>query len=83
MAETADVVVIGGGCIGASIALHLAREGVRDVLLVERAYLCAGTTGQSGAIVRQHYSNDFTAAMARDSLAIFREWADRIGGGDP
>jgi len=83
MAETAGVVVIGGGCIGTSIALHLAREGVRDVLLVERAYLCAGTTGQSGAIVRQHYSNDFTAAMARDSLAIFRAWADWIGGGDP
>ena len=50
---------------------------------LERAYLCAGTTGQSGAIVRQHYSNDFTAAMARDSLAIFRDWAERIGGGDP
>jgi len=83
MAEPADVVVIGGGCIGTSIALHLAQEGVRDVLLVERAHLCAGTTGQSGAIVRQHYSNDFTAAMARDSLAIFREWADRIGGGNP
>jgi sarcosine oxidase subunit beta len=83
MAETAGVVVIGGGCIGTSIALHLAREGVRDVLLLERAYLCAGTTGQSGAIVRQHYSNDFTAAMARDSLAVFRQWADRIGGGDP
>ncbi len=83
MAETADVVVIGGGCIGTSIALHLAREGVRDVLLLERAHLCAGTTGQSGAIVRQHYSNAFTAAMARDSLQIFREWGDRIGGGDP
>ncbi len=83
MTETAGVVVIGGGCIGTSIALHLAREGVRDVLLLERAHLCAGTTGQSGAIVRQHYSNDFTAAMARDSLAIFRAWADRIGGGDP
>ena len=83
MAETAGAVVIGGGCIGTSIALHLARAGVRDVLLVERAYLCAGTTGQSGAIVRQHYSNDFTAAMARDSLAIFRDWAERIGGGDP
>lgn len=83
MAEAAGAVVIGGGCIGTSIALHLAREGVRDVLLLERAHLCAGTTGQSGAIVRQHYSNDFTAAMARDSLAIFRHWGDTIGAGDP
>jgi sarcosine oxidase subunit beta len=83
MAERAAVVVIGGGCIGTSIALHLAREGVRDVILVERAYLCAGTTGQSGAIVRQHYSNDFTAAMARDSLHAFRHWENVIGVGDP
>ncbi len=80
---TAAAVVIGGGCIGTSIALHLAREGVRDVVLLERAHLCAGTTGQSGAIVRQHYSNAFTAAMARDSLAIFRNWGDTIGAGDP
>ena len=83
MAETAGIIVIGGGCIGTSIALHLAREGVRDVTLLERYYLCAGTTGQSGAIVRQHYSNDFTAAMARDSLHIFHHWEDAIGGGDP
>src|SRR3954470_12330885 len=83
MAERAAVVVIGGGCIGTSIALHLAREGVRDVILLERAYLCAGTTGQSGAIVRQHYSNDFTAAMARDCLHVFRNWGDAIGAGDP
>lgn len=83
MAETAGIVVIGGGCIGTSIALHLAREGVRDVVVLERSYLCAGTTGQSGAIIRQHYSNDFTAAMARDSLHIFRHWGDLIGGGDP
>lgn len=83
MAEAAGAIIIGGGCIGTSIALHLARQGVRNVLLLERAHLCAGTTGQSGAIVRQHYSNDFTAAMARDSLAIFRHWGDTIGAGDP
>jgi glycine/D-amino acid oxidase-like deaminating enzyme len=83
MAERAAVVVIGGGCIGTSIALHLAREGVRDVIVLERAHLCAGTTGQSGAIVRQHYSNDFTAAMARDCLHVFRNWGDAIGAGNP
>ncbi len=83
MAVTAGAVIIGGGCIGTSIALHLARAGVRDVLLLERRYLCAGTTGQSGAIIRQHYSHAFTAAMARDSLHIFRHWDETIGAGDP
>ncbi len=83
MVRTAGAIVIGGGCIGTSVALHLARAGVRDVLLLERDHLCAGTTGQSGAIIRQHYSHEFTATMARDSLHIFRHWAETIGPGDP
>ena len=80
--RTADAVVIGGGVIGLSIAFRLAQKRVGKVLVVERNFICSGTTGQSGAIIRQHYSNDFTASMARDSLAIFRHWADEIGGGD-
>ena len=36
MKATADVVIIGGGCMGASVAFHLARRGVTDVLLIER-----------------------------------------------
>ena len=80
--RTADAVVIGGGVIGLSVAFHLAKQGFRNVVVVERNYVCSGTTGQSGAIIRQHYSNDFTAAMARDSLAVFRNWADEVGGGD-
>ncbi len=82
-ATTAGAIIIGGGCIGTSIALHLARAGVRNVLLLERAHLCAGTTGQSGAIIRQHYSHAFTAIMARDSLHVFRHWRESIGYGDP
>lgn len=78
--RTADVVVIGGGVIGLSIAFRLAQRGFGDVVVVERNFICSGTTGQSGAIIRQHYSNDFTAAMARDSLAIFRDWANEVGG---
>ncbi len=83
MAETAGAIVVGGGVIGASVALHLARAGVRNVLLVERHHLCAGTTGQSGAIIRQHYSNAFLAALARESLYAFRHWDEAIGAGDP
>src|SRR5205085_8978823 len=41
---------------------------------------CNGTTGRSGAIVRQHYSNDFTIRMAKDSLHIFQHFDDAIGG---
>jgi sarcosine oxidase subunit beta len=78
--RTADAIVIGGGVIGLSIAFQLAKQRLGNVVVVERNYVCSGTTGQSGAIIRQHYSNDFTASMARDSLNIFRNWRDEVGG---
>src|SRR5689334_17665557 len=80
MTETADIIIIGGGVMGASIAYHLAKQGAGHVVLLERQALCNGTTGRSGAIVRQHYSNDFTIRMAKDSLRIFQHFDDLIGG---
>jgi sarcosine oxidase subunit beta len=60
MSTTADVVIIGGGVMGASSAFQLARRGLK-VVLVEKNFLAGGTTGKSSAIVRQHYSNETTA----------------------
>lgn len=80
MTETTDIIIIGGGVMGASIAYHLARQGERRVLLLERQAICNGTTGRSGAIVRQHYSNDFSIRMAKESLTAFQRFDDVIGG---
>ncbi|HEU5379665.1 MAG TPA: FAD-dependent oxidoreductase [Ktedonobacteraceae bacterium] len=80
MSRTSDIVIIGGGVMGASIAYHLAKSGGARVTLLERQALCNGTTGRSGAIVRQHYSNDFTIRMARDSLRVFQHFDELIGG---
>jgi sarcosine oxidase, subunit beta len=80
MSETADCIIIGGGVMGASIAYHLAKQGGGRIVLLERQALCNGTTGRSGAIVRQHYSNDFTIRMAKGSLRIFQHFDDVIGG---
>jgi sarcosine oxidase subunit beta len=77
--ETADAVVVGGGCNGASIAFHLADRGLRRVILLERAALASGPTGRSTAVVRQHYSNEVTARMALESLRVFQTWGERIG----
>ncbi len=80
MTKTAEVIIIGGGVMGTSIAYHLAKQGVRHVVLLERNAICTGTTGRSGAIIRQHYSNEFTIRMAKESLHVFEHFDDIVGG---
>jgi sarcosine oxidase subunit beta len=77
----ADVVVIGGGVVGASTAFHLTGLGVRRVVLVERRHLAAGASGKSGALVRLHYTNETESRLAWESLKVFRDF-DAVVGGD-
>src|SRR5262245_35504026 len=80
MSDTADILIVGGGVMGASIAYHLSKQGSGRIALLERQALCSGTTGRSGAIIRQHYSNDYTVRMAKDCLAVFQHFDELIGG---
>jgi glycine/D-amino acid oxidase-like deaminating enzyme len=80
MHETADVVVIGAGVNGASLAYHLAMAGVRNVLVLEKQAAATGATGFSSGLVRMHYANEVEARLALSSYAYFRNWADMIGG---
>jgi sarcosine oxidase subunit beta len=82
MAETADVVVIGGGCVGTSIALRLAQRGVKKVVLLEKNYLASGPTGKSIGNVVGYSPIEETQKIIQRSLAIFQNFADEIGG-DP
>ena len=83
MAETADVVIIGGGVIGTSTALALASAGVRRVILLEKSALASGASGRSSALVRMHYTNAEDARLAWASYPVFRDWTERIGGPSP
>src|SRR5207244_7220310 len=74
----AEVVVVGGGCMGASIAFHLARRDV-DVVLLEKGHVAGGATGHSGALVRQHYEARIGIRLARESLAFFRRFEKETG----
>jgi sarcosine oxidase subunit beta len=79
---TADVVVVGGGVVGASTAFHLAALGIRRVVVCERRWPAAGATGKSGALVRTHYTNEPEARLAQASLAYFHDWSEMVGRGD-
>jgi len=80
MSQTADVVIIGGGVIGCSIAYHLVRRGVRDIVLVEKSFLASGATGKSSACIRQHYSTPETCRMVLHALRFFESFGEHTGG---
>lgn len=79
MADTFDAVVIGGGITGVSTLFHLANQDVK-VALIEKSYIAGGPTGQSSAIIRQHYSNPVTIRMALNSLHFWQNFEEVVGG---
>ncbi len=78
--ETADVIIVGAGANGTSTAFHLAKAGVKKVIVVERRFLGAGATGKSGAMVRTHYTNEPETRLASVSLSYFQNWKEIVGG---
>jgi sarcosine oxidase subunit beta len=80
MPRTCDILIIGGGVMGTSIAFHLAKRAVGRIVVLEKAHLAAGSSGKSGAIIRQHYSNRLTAAMAQFGLRMFERFDEIVGG---
>src|SRR5260370_26216149 len=80
MAVNCDILIVGGGVMGTSIAWHLARRRAGRVMLLEKSFLGAGSSGKSGAIIRQHYSNRLTTLMAQKSLRVFEHFEYLVGG---
>ena len=75
----ADVVVIGGGIVGASIAFHLAEAGVGDIVLLERSGLACGSSGKPIGGVRAQFSDPLNIRLAARSLAAYDGFGQRPG----
>ncbi len=80
MPQTAEAIIIGAGVMGSSLAFHLTRAGMKNVLVVDKKGLCGGMTAKSGALVRMHYTNEPEARMAFASLRYFQHWHEMVGG---
>lgn len=79
-----DVVIVGAGIIGLSVALQLARRAAGKILVLEKGFgLGEGSTGASSAVCRFRYSHDAMVELARDGIAAYRDWADFLGIGNP
>ena len=72
MTKKTDVVIIGGGINGCSLAYQLAKQDI-DVMLLERQHLCSGGTGRCGAGIRQQWSTKENAYLAIQSVKIFEQ----------
>jgi sarcosine oxidase subunit beta len=80
MRSTADVVIVGGGCMGASAAFHLAQRGVRDVVLVEREpQLGAGSTGRNAGGVRHQFTSEANVRLSIESIRAIACFEDEVG----
>lgn len=75
----ADVVIIGGGVMGASAAFHLAEAGVRNIVVIERGELCCGSSGKPIGGVRAQFSDPLNIELGSRSLRAYREFPHRPG----
>ncbi len=73
--QKAEIVIIGGGVVGASVAYHLTERGCRDVLILEReSSLGLGSTGKATGGVRAQFETDINIRLSLYSLDFFRDW---------
>jgi sarcosine oxidase, subunit beta len=78
-AATADVVIVGGGVMGTSIALQLARRRAGRIVLFEKRHIASGPTGRSSALLRRHYSIELYARMAARSFEAYSNFEELTG----
>ncbi len=79
MSSTADVIIIGAGVHGASLAFHLAQRGLKPIVL-EKKFVAAGATGRSSGLVRMHYDVRQDTELAWVSFQYFHNWREKVGG---
>src|SRR5229473_1906346 len=77
--RTADIVILGAGVMGASIAFHLARRKPGNIVVLDKDHVGHGASGRSSALVRMHYSFPPEVQLALISLRMFQQWHEVVG----
>ncbi|MEA4960953.1 NAD(P)/FAD-dependent oxidoreductase [Lutispora sp.] len=79
MNKTANMVIIGGGISGCSIAYNLAKKGVKDIVVIEKQYLTSGSTGRCGAGIRMQWGTERNCLLSKMSVEFFERANEELG----
>lgn len=77
--ERTQVVIIGGGIMGLGTAYYLAKNGLTDVVVLERSYLNSGASGRNGGGIREQFSTEQNILLMQESLRLCRDFAKELG----
>ncbi|MBI9009236.1 MAG: FAD-binding oxidoreductase [Tenericutes bacterium] len=75
----ASIVVIGAGISGLSAAYNLAKRGLKDIVVIDKAYITSGSTGRCGAGVRQQWGTALNCILAKKSIDFFMHAKEDLG----
>ncbi|MGC9125834.1 MAG: NAD(P)/FAD-dependent oxidoreductase, partial [Caldisericaceae bacterium] len=76
--ENYDVVIVGAGISGLSTAYYLGKAGVMKVLLLDKSYIGAGSTGRCGTGIRQQFTTREHIVLMRESVKLWQEWEESL-----
>ena len=77
--DMADIVIVGAGVMGTSIAFQLAKRKPGKILILDKDHVARGGSGRSSALIRMHYSFPAEVELALISLRMFRNWSEITG----
>lgn len=78
MQNSAEIVIIGGGVHGCSIAYHLARKGHTGIAVLEKGYLASGGTGRSAAGIRHQFGTEINIRLAAESIKMMEQLQEEL-----
>jgi sarcosine oxidase subunit beta len=79
MTDTADILIIGAGIVGCSLAYHLALQGASRIAVVEKDLICSGSTGKSAGGIRQQFATELNIQLSLESIRMFERMPEELG----